>query len=80
MFSDDLWNLVYVEKNENSRISNSIPDQRIIEKLKERNNILKTKMENLNITNKTYNELKYAINRDLVTSYWINCRGYFNYE
>ena len=75
MFSDDLWNLVYVEKNENSRISNSIPDQRIIEKLKERNNILKTKMENLNITNKIYNELKYAIDRDLVTSYWINCRG-----
>jgi hypothetical protein len=62
-------------KNENSRISNSIPDQRIIEKLKERNNILKTKMENLNITNKIYNELKYAIDRDLVTSYWINCRG-----
>ena len=75
MFSDDLWNLVYVEKNENSRISNSIPDQRIIEKLKERNNILKTKMENLNIRNKIYNELKYAIDRDLVTSYWINCRG-----
>ena len=75
MFSDDLWNLVYVEKNENSRISNSIPDQRIIEKLKERNNILKTKMENLNIKNKIYNELKYAIDRDLVTSYWINCRG-----
>ena len=75
MFSDDLWNLVYVEKNENSRISNSIPDQRIIEKLKERNNILKTKMESLNIKNKIYNELKYAIDRDLVTSYWINCRG-----
>ena len=75
MFSDDLWNLVYVEKNENSRISNSIPDQRTIEKLKERNNILKTKMENLNIKNKIYNELKYAIDRDLVTSYLINCRG-----
>ena len=46
-----------------------------IEKLKQRNNVLKTKMENLNIINKMYNELAYAIDRDLVTRYWINCRG-----
>ena len=75
MYSDDLWNLVYVDKNENSRISNSIPDQNIINKLKERNNNLKSNMEDLNIKNKVFNELKYAIDRDLVTSYWINCRG-----
>ena len=75
MYSDDLWNLVYVDKNENSRISNSIPDQNIINKLKERNNNLKSNMEDLNIKNKVFNELKYAIDRDLVTGYWINCRG-----
>ena len=75
MYSDDLWNLVYVDINKNIRISNSIPDQGTIEKLKQRNNVLKTKMENLNIINKMYNELAYAIDRDLVTRYWINCRG-----
>ena len=75
MYSDDLWNLVYVDKNENSRLSNSIPNQVIIDKLKQRNNILKNRMENLNIRNKIYNDLKYAIDRDLVTNYWNNCRG-----
>lgn len=75
MYSDDLWNLVYVDKNENSRLSNSIPNQRTINKLKQRNNILKSKMEDLNIRNKIFNDLKYAIDRDLVTNYWNNCRG-----
>ena len=35
-------------KNENSRLSNSIPNQVIIDKLKQ-SNILKNRMENLNI-------------------------------
>ena len=37
MYSDDLWNLVYVLPNENSSKSNSLPNKKLIEKLKTRN-------------------------------------------
>lgn len=37
LYSDDLWNLVYVHRNCNSSKSNAIPQKEEIEKLKERN-------------------------------------------
>ncbi len=37
MYSDDIWNLVITSKSNNSSKSNSIPDEKVIEKLKNRN-------------------------------------------
>ena len=75
MYSDDLWNLVFLKKSENSILSNNIPSQKIINKLKLRNQSLLYKMENMNIKNKVFNELKFSIERDYVTQFWIGCKG-----
>ena len=37
MFSDDLWNLVYVESSLNSSKNNRLPDEDVIIKLEKRN-------------------------------------------
>ena len=41
MYSDDIWNLVITSKTQNSQKNNSIPSEKIIKKLKERNNKIK---------------------------------------
>lgn len=41
MYSDDIWNLVITSKSKNSQKNNSIPSEKIIKKLKERNNKIK---------------------------------------
>lgn len=41
MYSDDIWNLVITSKVQNSQKNNSIPSEKIIKKLKERNNKIK---------------------------------------
>ena len=75
MYSDDLWNLVFLKKSQNSSLSNNIPSQNMINKLKLRNQNLLNKMENMNISNKVFNELKNAIDKDHVTQFWIGCKG-----
>ena len=75
MYSDDLWNLVFLKKSKNSSLSNNIPSQNIINKLKLRNQSLLYKMEYINIKNKVFNELKFSIERDYVTQFWIGCKG-----
>jgi len=75
MFSDDIWNLVLCHRSENSSKSNSIFDERIIEKLEKRNALLLKKLEGNNITDKKYDELKNAVENNYVRNFWIASKG-----
>ena len=75
MYSDDIWNLVYVCKDCNSRKSNRIPSEEEIHKLKSRNHRLLNYMENNNIHNKVYDELKLSIDKDYVDKFWIGSKS-----
>ena len=68
MYSDDLWNLVYVSPNENSSKRNQIPDKGLIDRLKIRN----VKLLERNSYNKFTEELKLSIENDYVEkTIWI---------
>lgn len=81
MYSDDLWNLVYVHKECNSSKSNSTPTIVEINKLKERN--LKLQAELHDVWNdvfgtknvKILQELDYAIEHNYVDKFYLGCRG-----
>lgn len=75
MYSDDLWNLVYVCQHCNSIKSNVIPSKNQIERLKERNNKLLNSLEKNNVSNKITDELKLAIEKDYVNKFWNGCKG-----
>ena len=64
--SDDIWNLVYVKKDLNSSKSNKIPNEEIIKKLENRNNVLYNKMKENNIKDKRFIELETSIKKDYV--------------
>jgi len=69
MYSDDIWNLVITSKHNNSSKSNSIPSAEIIERLKDRNNYLIEKL-----SDRFKEELKEAIDRDLVDKFYFSLR------
>ena len=75
MYSDDIWNLVYVCKNCNSSKNNRIPSEQEINKLKQRNQTLLQKMKENNIHNKIYDELKLSIEKDYVNKFWIGSKN-----
>lgn len=75
MYSDDIWNLVYVCKNCNSSKNNRIPSEEEINKLKLRNISLLKHMEENNIHNKIYDELKLSIEKDYVSKFWIGSKN-----
>ena len=75
MFSDDLWNLVYVKKGHNSSKSNRIVDESEIIKLEERNKELLRKMESKGMIDKNYSELKFSIENNLLRKFWISFKG-----
>ena len=75
LYSDDLWNLVYVHKSCNSCKSNVIPAKKEIEKLKERNQKLIKMLESSNKRGKMVDELKYANEKDYVDKFWIACKS-----
>ena len=75
LFSDNLWNLVYVDKSHNSSKSNHIPNEEIINKLEQRNiNLLKL-TQSRKVTDKQTNELNLSVNNNLVRKYWVGCKG-----
>ena len=75
LYSDDLWNLVYVDKSVNSSKGNRIPNADEISKLEERNlNLLKICKMN-NIKSKHIEELELAVNKDFVNKFWVSCKG-----
>jgi hypothetical protein len=75
LYSDDLWNLVYVEQGLNSSKSNTIPSEEMIEKLIDRNHRLMKKMLHNGFTDKQKEELDLSIRRDYVKQFWIGCKG-----
>lgn len=75
LYSDDLWNLVYVHKNCNSSKSNVIPTKNDINKLKVRNENLLRKLQDNNIKGKEVDELRLAIEKDYINKFWIGCKS-----
>ncbi|MEH6942042.1 HNH endonuclease domain-containing protein, partial [Bacillus sp. JJ722] len=72
MFSDDLWNLVYCHKGENSEKSNRLPSEEDVERLEERNKQLLLRMKS---STKDYDQLQIAIEKDYVKKFWISFKG-----
>ena len=75
LFSDDVWNLVYVKKTENSSKSNRIPNEEVILKLEKRNQELYTKMKEIGLNDKRFKELELSIQKDYVREFWYGCKG-----
>ena len=75
LFSDDLWNLVYVKKSENSSKSNRIPHEEMISKLEKRNKKLLRLMNSGGISNKYKEELQLSVDKDFVREFWYGCKG-----
>ena len=73
LYSDDLWNLVYVNKSENSSKSNRIPDEEMIEKLEKRNEKLLESIQK-KFRTKHIEELKLCIKKDWVRKSWVGFR------
>ena len=74
LFSDDIWNLVYVDKNENSSKNNKIPNENTIKKLEKRNeNLFKLMKEKFPNDKPTY-QLGLSIKLKLVRKYWIKSK------
>lgn len=77
MYSDDLWNLVYVHKSCNSSKSCITPDDESIKKLKERNLKLQEELHKELANKKTsiLQEFDYAIEHDYVDKFYKGCCG-----
>ncbi|MBR2468445.1 MAG: HNH endonuclease [Clostridia bacterium] len=75
MYSDDLWNLVYICQHCNSIKSNVIPSKGQIDRLKERNKKLLLLLEQQSSHTKMIEELKLAIEKDYVNKFWTGCKG-----
>ena len=75
MYSDDLWNLVYVKKSLNSSMSNKTKNNAVKKKLIERNKQLLEKLTQNNISNKVIDELRLSIEKDYVEQFWISALG-----
>ena len=75
MYSDDLWNLVYVNKSINSRMSNRIKKDDIKNKLISRNKKLLRSLDAKKINSKEVEELRLANEKDYVELFWIANQG-----
>ena len=74
LYSDDIWNLVYVHKSCNSSKSNRIPSKSDIKELKERNLKLQEIVHKEKLNGKMIDELDVAIEKDYVEKFWIGCK------
>lgn len=70
MYSDDIWNLVITSKSNNSSKSNKIPSVEMIEKLEQRNKILKDI-----VSDKYKNDLEVAEQGNYVRKFYYDSRG-----
>jgi 5-methylcytosine-specific restriction endonuclease McrA len=80
MYSDDLWNLVYVHKRCNSIKSNITPSLEEINKLKDRNLKLKRIIDEKSINEglkkrSILESFDYAIANDYVEKFYFGCKG-----
>jgi 5-methylcytosine-specific restriction endonuclease McrA len=74
LYSDDLWNLVYVHKECNSSKSNVVPSEDSIKHLEARNIKLYQKLSEDAKEGKDVDELKLAIDKHLVDEFYIGCK------
>lgn len=74
LYSDDLWNLVYVHKSCNSEKTNRIPSEVMIVSLKQRNDRLLRLLRTSGVSDKNVDELDVAIEKDYVEKFWIGCK------
>ena len=75
MFSDDIWNLVFVKQGYNSSKSNHIVDESEIIKLEERNMKLLHRMKEEGMKDKNYSELEFSIKNNQLRKFWISFKG-----
>lgn len=75
MYSDDLWNLVYVNKSVNSSMNNRFKKDDIKDKLIKRNKKLLQLLDAKRKTGKEVEELRLANNKDYVELFWIGHQG-----
>ncbi|MBE1287933.1 MAG: HNH endonuclease [Alteromonadaceae bacterium] len=75
LYSDDLWNLVYVDRSHNSSKSNRIPSEEVIQRLEERNIRLLSLLTSNAIKDKQTEELSLCVERDLLRKFWVGCKG-----
>ncbi len=74
LYSDDIWNLVYVHRSCNSSKSNVVPTENEIRRLNIRNKMLQTMMHENHTKGKVVDELDVAIEKDYVEKFWIGCK------
>ncbi len=74
LYSDNLWNLVYVDKKQNSSKGNKIPTQAMIKKLERRNKRLSQLVNQKNLIDKNVEELDLCIEKDWVNIHWVGCK------
>ena len=75
LYSDDLWNLVYVETSLNSSKQNRIPNEETINKLEHRNKRLLKILVNAAVNDKHTEELRLSAEKDYVKKFWVGCKG-----
>ena len=75
MYSDDLWNLVYVNSSQNSSKNNRLPDEEMIIKLESRNKKLFELLNSNNLDNKHIGELGISIKNNYVRHHWTGFKG-----
>lgn len=75
LYSDDLWNLVYVDRGYNSSKSNQIPNEEVIKRLEERNIRLLSLLTGNGFKDKQTEELALCVERDLLRKFWVGCKG-----
>ena len=75
MYSDDLWNLVYCHKSENSMKQATLVDEEIILKVEERNKTLLRLLEENGIDDKNVQELKLSLEKSWLKQFWMSYRG-----
>lgn len=79
MYSDDLWNLVYVHRSCNSSKSNVVPSEEGIAKLKERNkrlldDFIREHISEKKALPKEIGSLEIAIENDYVDKFYTGCK------
>lgn len=75
LYSDDLWNLVFVHQSCNSSKSNMIIGEKMIQRLEQRNIELLQQMKQSGLSDKHVSELEFANEKNLVRKFWIACQG-----
>jgi hypothetical protein len=75
IFSDDIWNLVYVSKPMNSSKNGRIPIEASIAKLEGRNSKLSSLLNDRGWKDKHTDSLGMAIEKDFVRKNWVGSRG-----